>query len=314
MIRISPSSLSAGPSALAEMVWPPRRAVDPITAPSHDAEAANGLSCPPEQVNELGVRRMNELMPIAFVRSDDLEKGAVRQVLDQMAHASVEFDTVTDLLAALRAGRRFGLLLLAPQDPWNWSEWEATVVSGMPMLLMVQDLAQSQRAVEEGPPFQGGIVDFIALSPLQAHELQWRVRSLLAKSLATAQAQALVRPLSVAERDELTWNNYHFLPRNRVVHCRGQEIRLRPREYDLALLLFFNMDLVLERQWLRSTLWSPSARKGSRALDTCVSNIRKKLELNARNGLELRSLHGRGYRLVPTQPDLPRTDASTADS
>ncbi len=245
-------------------------------------------------------------MPIALLRSDDPEKRAVRQALDQMAYASVEFDTASDLLVALHAGRRFGLLLLAPQGPWRWSEWQAAVASGIPMLLMVQDLARSPLSVEGGPSFQEGVVDFIALSPLQVHELQWRVQSLLAKSLATAQAPA--RPRLASENDELTWNNYHFLPRNRVVHCRGQEIRLRPREYDLALLMFFNMDVVLERQWLRTTLWSQSMRKGSRALDTCVSNIRKKLGLNASNGLELRSMHGRGYRLVPVQPDRPWTD------
>jgi two-component system phosphate regulon response regulator PhoB len=304
MIRISPPSLSAGPSALAEMIWPPLRVVDPIAAFSHDAEVATRFPRSTEPANELDASRMNELMPIALLRSDDLDKRAVRQALDQMAHASVEFDTATDLLAALRAGRRFGLLLLAPQGPWNWSEWQAAVADGIPMLLMVQDLAQSPLPAEGGP---GGMVDFIALSSLQVHELQWRVRSLLAKSLATAHTSE--HPRLASGKDELTWNNYHFLPRNRVVHCRGQEIRLRPREYDLALLMFFNMDLVLERQWLRSALWSQSARKGSRALDTCVSNIRKKLALNAGNGLELRSLHGRGYRLVPMQPDRSQTDA-----
>ena len=259
-------------------------------------------SAPAESAIELDANRMNGLMPIALVRSDDAGKKVVREALDQMAHASVAFDTVSDLVAALRAGRRFELLLLAPQAEWNWHELLAAA-KGVPLLLMTDKLAPSPLAVEGAALFGGRIVDFMAASPLQGGELQWRVRSLLAKSLAAAQSAVLVR--SASGTDELIWNNYHFLPRNRVVHCRGQEVRLRPREYELALLMFVNMDMLLDRQWLRTTLWARSAKDGSRALDTCVSSIRKKLALNAGNGLELRSLHGRGYRLAPMQPGHP---------
>lgn len=96
---------------------------------------------------------------------------------------------------------------------------------------------------------------------------------------------------------ELEWGPYRFQPATGTVQFAGRVTRLPPLEFDLAMEFFRNLDRTLSRERLYMTLWE-RFDADSRALDTQVSRLRRKLELESVDGWALRSASGIGYRLV----------------
>lgn len=96
---------------------------------------------------------------------------------------------------------------------------------------------------------------------------------------------------------ELQWGPYRFEAGTGVVQFDGRTLKLPPLEFDLAMEFFRNLDRTLSRERLYTALWD-RFDDGSRALDTQVSRLRRKLELQRVDGWSLRSASGVGYRLV----------------
>ncbi|KWT97601.1 MULTISPECIES: winged helix-turn-helix domain-containing protein [unclassified Variovorax] len=95
---------------------------------------------------------------------------------------------------------------------------------------------------------------------------------------------------------ELVYGPYHFSPLAGTIRLHGEPVRLKRREYDLALLLFRNIGRLLPREHLMLTIWGQELEPGSRSLDMHMSRLRARLDLRP-NGLILASVYGLGYRL-----------------
>ena len=74
---------------------------------------------------------------------------------------------------------------------------------------------------------------------------------------------------------------------------------LTNKEFDLALLLFRNLGTLFNRQTLLERIWdlSTDAAVDSRTVDTHVSRLRRKLNLEPAAGGQLSTVYGHGYRL-----------------
>ncbi len=96
---------------------------------------------------------------------------------------------------------------------------------------------------------------------------------------------------------EPQWGPYRFEASAGLVQFGGRTLKLPPLEFDLAMEFFRNLDRTLSRERLYNTLWE-HFDDGSRALDTQVSRLRRKLDLQRVDGWSLRSASGVGYRLV----------------
>jgi DNA-binding winged helix-turn-helix (wHTH) protein len=97
-----------------------------------------------------------------------------------------------------------------------------------------------------------------------------------------------------------------------VVH-KGREIMLQPRQFELALELFRNVGRLV---YARVAVELAVARRctapdGARALDVCVANVRRKLELRRKARFTLHAVYRRGYQLRATPPRT-RLDAGLA--
>ena len=92
----------------------------------------------------------------------------------------------------------------------------------------------------------------------------------------------------------------------------GEPVRLKQREYDLALLLFRNIGRLLPREYLMLTVWGQELETGSRSLDTHVSRLRTRLNLRPANGMILASVYGLGYRLEYIAGDEAESPYPTA--
>lgn len=82
-----------------------------------------------------------------------------------------------------------------------------------------------------------------------------------------------------------------------TIQLQRQAIKLTPKEFQLAALLFDNLDRPLSRSYLLAQIWSAAAGVETRTLDVHISRIREKLKLCPENLYVLQSVFGFGYRL-----------------
>jgi two-component system response regulator RegX3 len=92
---------------------------------------------------------------------------------------------------------------------------------------------------------------------------------------------------------------YIFDLLRRVASIAGRAVELTNREFDLALYLFRRQGRIVSRNSLLEDVWNLSADVSTRTVDTHISRLRKKLELDDQHGWRLASIYQHGYRLVP---------------
>ena len=248
------------------------------------------------------MRTKLEPSSIAIVDGEEVRRIALRGRLELMGHLPALFANAGELLAALASGHRFDLLLLSPHDEKTaWGRLCAVCeVLGMPTLLIVPG---AHWAAPQPLPDEGSKTAFVDLvvSDAADSELDWRIRALLQRAGAFAQ--------EAAQAQDITLGDYQFFGRQQIVLHRGREIHLQPRQFDLASELFRNVGQVVTRGWLWASLWGrASPREGARALDVCVANVRRKLDLRRENGFMLRAAYKHGYMLCPAEAP-PRAGA-----
>jgi two-component system response regulator RegX3 len=83
----------------------------------------------------------------------------------------------------------------------------------------------------------------------------------------------------------------------RQITREGEVIELTGKEFDLALFLLRNVGRILSRGYILESVWGRSPDLNTRTVDTHISRIRKKLDLNAEHGWRLTAIYQHGYRL-----------------
>lgn len=93
------------------------------------------------------------------------------------------------------------------------------------------------------------------------------------------------------------FDGYRIEPATQTIELHGEAIRLTQKEFQLAALLFDNLDRPLSRSYLLAQVWSAAASMETRTLDMHISRIRSKLRLSPENLYVLQTVFGFGYRL-----------------
>jgi DNA-binding response OmpR family regulator len=89
--------------------------------------------------------------------------------------------------------------------------------------------------------------------------------------------------------------------RGRAITLSGHPVKLSPRLFDLAHLLFARRGELVTRAQIYLQVWGHPETAESRTVDTHMSRLRQVLELDGRHGWKLASVYQQGYRLEPTQ-------------
>jgi DNA-binding response OmpR family regulator len=76
----------------------------------------------------------------------------------------------------------------------------------------------------------------------------------------------------------------------------GAPVTLTQKEFDLSVYLFQNPGKLLSRDHLLNRIWGINAEVDTRTVDTHVSRLRKKLQLDGGRGWKLVPVYGYGYR------------------
>lgn len=101
----------------------------------------------------------------------------------------------------------------------------------------------------------------------------------------------------------LTVKQFALDPKISCLSLAGTPVHLTQREFDLALLLFQNLDMLLSRKQIQETVWGRRALgASSRTIDTHISRLRLKLDLRPETGFSLSTVYKYGYRLEQVNP------------
>ena len=220
-------------------------------------------------------------MRILLVEDDPLLGDALRAGLGQ---AGFDVDWVRDGRAALAA--------------LTDGEHAAAVLDlGLPRLSGVDVLAGARSAGVKVPVLvltardaiddrvrglDAGADDYV-VKPAALAEVAARLRALIRRSGG--------EPAPTLEVGEVVLD-----PAARTVHHRGDEVALKPREFDLLHELMRNAGRVLSRESLESRLYAWGEEVGSNAIEVHVHHLRRKL------GPDLvRTVRGVGY-VIPKAP------------
>jgi len=120
------------------------------------------------------------------------------------------------------------------------------------------------------------------------------------------QAETMARVNAIARRmgfgDEHTSDTYDFPPfkidtRLRHVSLNDHVVEMTQKEYELTLFMFKNLGRVISRGHLLEMVWGTSSKLNTRTVDTHVSRLRTKLELDSLENWQLTSVYRHGYRL-----------------
>ncbi|MFI4969730.1 MAG: response regulator transcription factor [Lysobacterales bacterium] len=130
-----------------------------------------------------------------------------------------------------------------------------------------------------------GADDYVIKPPKQ-RELVARVKALLRRHGGEGDGGDLI---------ELA--PYAVDPKRRRISIEGREIDLTQREFDLASFLFRRHGRIISRDALLENVWNLSAAVSTRTVDTHMSRLRKKLDLNGEHGWRLAAIYQHGYRL-----------------
>ncbi|PUE07099.1 hypothetical protein B9Z51_14570 [Limnohabitans sp. T6-5] len=92
---------------------------------------------------------------------------------------------------------------------------------------------------------------------------------------------------------------YVFERSQRTVTIFGNCVNLTEKEYELARLMFQNIDRPISRHRIMQEVWGREEDALSRTLDVHISWVRRKLDIGAgAQYLRLVVVHGFGYRLI----------------
>lgn len=207
-----------------------------------------------------------------------------RRAICRLGHVPVVFTSAAELQAHAGDVGNFGTLLLAcPRDPAVFQPLIAQVreILGQQVPLILSTCKSQYRVMSV---LHADAYSTVVHAPASFEE-----------TYRLLEADLLQRRVPVAER-VLEWQGYRLVLDHETAEFAGAYIKLRPREFDLAVAFLRNVNRLLTREWLFVNVWGKAEEESSpvsRSLDVSVSGLRRKLGLGSR----LQAIWGQGYQL-----------------
>lgn len=136
-----------------------------------------------------------------------------------------------------------------------------------------------------------GADDYLG-KPFGVAELVARVKALLRRAPLAESAQSAQSPQTI-EAGDLRID----IDARRVTRS-GKEISLKPLEFDLLVFLASSPDRVFTRDQLIELVWGYNSEGYDRAVNTCITRLRAKIEDDPKNPTFVQTVWGVGYRFA----------------
>lgn len=240
------------------------------------------------------MNQINEA-PICVVGGNSLQRISLLNGMSETGYPAIDYTNADEFISAFAGGQKFSLLLFPVSKEIDWQFLERICsAASIPAIFLIE---KNQWPEVSTVSASATARDVFSYSEDKYDELLWRIKSLLQKKGKQEH--------HAAEPEGFVWGHYRFIDAlNTVVVQERQEVRLQRRQFLFALALFRNVGCLVTRERL-FRVWGGEmqAVKGSRTLDVCASNVRRKLALHEKNGFVLRAVYGRGYQLFSIPPD-----------
>jgi len=128
-----------------------------------------------------------------------------------------------------------------------------------------------------------GADDYL-VKPLRRSELDARLSALWRRYSNEVKRQFSLGPITI-DLD------------SRRTTVAGEEVKLTPIEFDLAVCVLSNVGKLLSRDYLLKEVWGVGVELDTRTVDMHISKIRRLLKINPEMGYGIKTVYRHGYRL-----------------
>jgi len=127
------------------------------------------------------------------------------------------------------------------------------------------------------------------------------MRELLARVKATLRRVRLTRQEYETEEaspkgDRLVFEDLSIDLARREVVCKGEALRIKPKEFDLLVFLARNRGMALSRDLILERVWGWDFDGGTRTVDVHIRWLREKIESDPASPMRIITVRGVGYR------------------
>lgn len=224
-------------------------------------------------------------MHIAIIEDDELQSATLSLWLLAGQHVSESFHTSQDFFDAAQ-NKHFDLIMI----DWMLPDYHGGQVIewvrgrlGWDVPIMVVTAREDEENIVTA--LRAGADDYM-VKPVKPMELLARV-------------EVLGRRFQVSTHQILHMGCYDIDRTSRSICVHGKRVDLTQKEFELAVYLFRNPSRLLSRIHLLEHVWGINADIDTRTVDTHVSRIRKKLDIQPANHWLLVPVYGYGYRMEP---------------
>ena len=147
-------------------------------------------------------------------------------------------------------------------------------------------LSAAAREIDKVQLLEIGADDYL-VKPFGVRELLARIR-------------AVLRRVSPEDTKVLEFGQVEVDLTRRIVQRSGRELKLTRAEYNLLTYFLQNPDRVLTRKTILNSVWGYDYCPNTRTVDAHVVRLRQKLEPEAARPRHFLTVHGVGYRFLPT--------------
>ncbi len=208
----------------------------------------------------------------------------VRTTLNRSGFDTSHFDTETALLRTLRR-HTFDLIIIdipmIPRDDDSIFSW-LNFRSGdrTPTLILSPNRSADLVALS----LNNGADDFLA-RPFEAIELIARIKALLRRCAPPTMRRMIEYEGFILNRETAKFS------------YQGTPISLTPREFSMAWLFFSSPGVYISRETLGTVIWSADSEIAGRTIEQHVYKLRKKLQIDGKQIVLIRTAYSQGYRL-----------------
>jgi DNA-binding response OmpR family regulator len=158
-------------------------------------------------------------------------------------------------------------------------------VRGLPIIMLTALDTVSDRVLG----LESGADDYV-VKPFEPLELVARIKACLRR----------LKPEGGSVSGEISAGSLHISRTSMTATLRDEPLELTPKEYQLLCLLAEHQGEVLNRDFIRKSLWKDSQiYSWSRVIDVHIQHLRQKIEEDPSNPQCIVTMPGMGYKFMP---------------
>jgi DNA-binding response OmpR family regulator len=218
-------------------------------------------------------------------------------LVDLLVNDGYQVTTATDGEKTLQLleKKAFDLLLLDVMMPRKSGFDVCREIRRKGLSLAIIMLTAKSEEIDKVVGLELGADDYV-VKPFGAYELRARIAAVLRRSGASAP-----RGADSAELPDILHIGQAVIDRKRYCcELTGKSFKLTAREMALLEIFFGHPDEVLSRDTLLNRAWGINYQGTTRTLDQHIAHLRKKIEPNPAAPKVIVTVHGVGYRYVPS--------------